>query len=197
MGRKIREDESESESEEEEEEECVCRSVQLAAAAALTWARLSRRLEFETDADTPWEDPSEDGVLGVRRLYSSRSSALVLTHATPGELFDACEIGDEDTVRRLAPQCASYLASGTLGPDGDTCMHLAAIFSHDGVFDVLLSHGASLHTLDDNKGTVLVRAARRSSSFCVRSGGPHTSTTPPPPARCTSFRSCSSSRPSS
>lgn len=89
----------------------------------------------EVEIDETWVDPSPNGELG--------------------RLFAACEVGDVAAVAALAPACSEFIVSGRLGPEGDTPLHLAALYGHFDVVRVLLAAGASAGALDDNHGTAL------------------------------------------
>ena len=108
---------------------------------------LPPRLEFETAEAEPWEDPDASGKLGL--------------------LFEACEAGDEAQVQLLAPQCREYLENGMLGPDGDTCLHLACVYGHEAVFDTLLESGAKVDVSDENGSTCLHDASASGSLAMV------------------------------
>jgi hypothetical protein len=106
------------------------------------------RLEFETAEVEPWEDPDPEGKLGA--------------------LFEACEAGDEAAVARLAPACRTYLENGTWGPEGDTCLHLACLYMHARVVELLLSAGANVNTPDENGSTALHDASASGSLEIVQ-----------------------------
>ena len=97
---------------------------------------------FPTDADgESWEDPSAE------------QGGVLLS------LFEAVEAGDEAEVARLAPACRSWLEAGTLGPEGDTALHLAALYEHEDVFERLLEAGANPRARCAAEGSVLHDAA--------------------------------------
>jgi ankyrin repeat protein len=75
-----------------------------------------------------------------------------------GKLFAACDEGDVDAVRALAPGAAAHL--NTWGPDSDTLLHTAAVYGHESIVEELLRLGADPSVTDDNAGTPLVRCAR-------------------------------------
>lgn len=77
----------------------------------------------EIDLDGPqWNDPSPNGQLG--------------------ELFEASSTVDGlETVQRLAPLLKEFLANATLGPEGDTTLHLAALYNLPQAFNELCGLG--------------------------------------------------------
>lgn len=84
---------------------------------------------------------------------------MLTPRAPAGSLFQAVEAGELDEVLRLLPACESFLRAGALGPEADTCVHLACLFKHESIFDALVDAGATLRAKDDNEGTVLHDAA--------------------------------------
>lgn len=47
----------------------------------------------------------------------------------------------------------------TLGPEGDTLLHLACLYAHEECAQVLLEHGADVTVVDEDCSTVLHDAA--------------------------------------
>jgi len=84
-----------------------------------------------------------------------------------GKLFKATEAGDVEEVRSLAPACRSWLESAARGPDGDTALHLAALYGHTDCFFALLEAGADPRAVDQDKSTVLHDAAAGGSLAAV------------------------------
>lgn len=130
-------------------------------------ARLRRRgrFDFATHAEAAvWDDPSEEGVLGAHVGSRCVTAHCCLTRRfcrCAGQLFTACEEGDVDAVRALAPGASAHLDAW--GPDGDTLLHTAAVYGFADVVEELLRCGASPSVKDENQGTALVRPR-----LCVR-----------------------------
>ena len=168
MGREINETvEDVDEEDEDEDEECVAlRSTPACHAAPRAQPRAPGcRFDFPADADADaWEDPSPDGVLGA-------GSAQQATHAQPqpcsrgfraGTLFEACVSHDSATVLPLLPRAGEFI--NTLGPEGDTLLHTAALYGYTDLVEALLAAGADPAVKDENSSTPLVRVARGGSA---------------------------------
>ncbi len=93
----------------------------------------------------------------VQPTLAERRLTLAPAALPPGKLFAACDEGDEDAVRALAPGAAAHL--NTWGPDSDTLLHTAAVYGFDAIVEELLRLGADPSVVDDNAGTPLVRLA--------------------------------------
>jgi hypothetical protein len=81
-----------------------------------------------TSDESEWEDPSEGGVLTL--------------------VYRAAECGDEAELRQLLTALSVPL--DTRGGDGDTALHLAALYGHLGCARVLLDGGARADIPDDD-----------------------------------------------
>lgn len=90
------------------------------------------------DEEAPWEDPSPDGALGA--------------------LFESCLAGDAAEVAARAAGLAPELLNA-LGPEGDTCLHAAALYGHEGCVEALLAAGADASVGDERHGSPLHDAA--------------------------------------
>jgi ankyrin repeat protein len=96
-------------------------------------------LEDEDAAARAWEDPSPDGALTI--------------------LLEAAESGaDAATVSSLCARLGAASVDAR-GPDGDTALHLAALYGHADAVRALLAAGASPRSLDGDGGTPLHDAA--------------------------------------
>lgn len=80
------------------------------------------------DSEAEWEDPSQGGVLTL--------------------VYRAAECGDEAELRQLLPTLSVPL--DTRGGDGDTALHLAALYGHLGCARVLLEGGARADIPDED-----------------------------------------------
>jgi len=98
-------------------------------------------LEDEDAAARAWEDPSPDGALTM--------------------LLEAAESGaDAATVSSLCARLgAASVDVDARGPDGDTALHLAALYGRADAVRALLAAGASPRSLDGDGGTPLHDAA--------------------------------------
>lgn len=98
-------------------------------------------LEDEDAAARAWEDPSPDGALTM--------------------LLEAAESGaDAATVSSLCARLgAASVDVDARGPDGDTALHLAALYGHAEAVRALLAAGASPRSIDGDGGTPLHDAA--------------------------------------
>jgi len=106
--------------------------------------------EEDLDADLDWTDPSaEQGGVLLR-------------------LFEAAAAGDADEVAELAPACRLWLADGVRGPDGDTALHVAALYGHADCFAALLEAGAQPCAKDSANSTVLHDASAGGSLAVVQ-----------------------------
>lgn len=66
----------------------------------------------------------------------------------------AVEDGDVDTSRDLLAQLPPSLVD-TIGPEGDTLLHLACLYSHEECVKLLLEHNASVDVRDEDNSSVL------------------------------------------
>ena len=73
---------------------------------------------------------------------------------TAGSACAAVEHGAEDEARTLLDQVPREHID-SIGPEGDTLLHLACLYGHQGCADMLLDHGASVAVRDDEDSTVL------------------------------------------
>lgn len=89
----------------------------------------------ETDAE--WVDPSENGILFC--------------------VLEASECGDEDELEILLPELS--VSVDTPNCDGDTALHLTALYGHTGCARILLDAGARADIRDENEGVPLHDAA--------------------------------------
>lgn len=80
------------------------------------------------DSEGEWEDPSTGGVLTL--------------------VYRAAECGDEAELRQLLPTLSVPL--DTRGGDGDTALHLAALYGHLGCARALLEGGARADIADED-----------------------------------------------
>ena len=107
------------------------------------------------------------------RLVCDKTPALTPTFPLPSprlefETAEAEPWEDPDAqVQLLAPQCREYLENGVLGPDGDTCLHLACVYGHEDVFAALLASGAKADVPDENGSTCLHDACASGSLTMV------------------------------
>jgi ankyrin repeat protein len=93
---------------------------------------------YSTDeTEEEWEDPSENGVLSC--------------------VLDASERGDETELQVLLPEL--NVSVNTPNSDGDTALHLAALYGHTGCARLLLGAGARADIRDENEGVPLHDAA--------------------------------------
>jgi ankyrin repeat protein len=68
--------------------------------------------------------------------------------------YAAIEDGDVDTSRDLLQQLPPNLID-TIGPEGDTLLHLACLYSHEECVKLLLEYNASVHVRDEDNSCVL------------------------------------------
>lgn len=94
-----------------------------------------------------WTDPSQDGVLA--------------------HLFEAVEDGNVELSRELLQQLPTALID-TIGPEGDTLLHLACLYSHEACVTLLLEHNASIDVRDEDDSTVLHDSAAGGNMNIVR-----------------------------
>ena len=93
---------------------------------------------YSTDeTEEEWDDPSENGVLS--------------------RVLDASERGDETELQVLLPEL--NVSVNTINSDGDTALHLAALYGHTGCARLLLGAGARADIRDENEGVPLHDAA--------------------------------------
>ena len=84
-----------------------------------------------------------------------------------GRLFEAAESGDLSALSALAPQCRAWLEAGARGPDGDTALHVAALYGHEACVFALLDAGADVRAVDAASSTVLHDASAGGSLAAV------------------------------
>ena len=93
---------------------------------------------FSSDnSDSDWEDPSDGGILTL--------------------VFRAAEHGDEAELQQLLPSLSVSL--DTPGSDGDTALHLAALYGHTGCAKILIDGGAKADLADEDGAVPLHDAA--------------------------------------
>ena len=90
-------------------------------------------LEDEDHTADLWEDPSQGGALG--------------------RILEASETGDVSVLAVALPSLSVSVDS--TGPDGDTALHLAALYGHAQCVQMLLGAGANVAVRDADGGTPL------------------------------------------
>ena len=90
-------------------------------------------LEDEDHTADLWEDPSQGGALG--------------------RILEASENGDVSVLQMALPTLSVSVDS--TGPDGDTALHLAALYGHTQCVEMLLGAGANVTVRDADGGTPL------------------------------------------
>jgi ankyrin repeat protein len=88
----------------------------------------------------------------------------------------AIEDGDVELSQALLEQLPTALIN-TIGPEGDTLLHIACLYSHEACVKLLLEHSASIDVRDDDNSSVLHDSA---AGGCDSSdaGATQTSTVP-------------------
>lgn len=92
---------------------------------------------FSSDDSEDWDDPSDGGILTL--------------------VFRAAEHGDEAELQQLLPSLS--VPVDTPGSDGDTALHLAALYGHTGCAKILLDAGAKADIADEDGAVPLHDAA--------------------------------------
>jgi hypothetical protein len=69
-------------------------------------------------------------------------------------VFAAVEDGDVELSRALLEQLPTALIN-TIGPEGDTLLHIACLYAHEACVKLLLEHSASIDVRDDDNSSVL------------------------------------------
>ena len=90
-------------------------------------------MEDEDHTADLWEDPSQGGALG--------------------RILEASETGDASVLAVALPTLSVSVDS--TGPDGDTALHLAALYGHTQCVEMLLGAGANVAVRDADGGTPL------------------------------------------
>jgi len=93
--------------------------------------------EWLSTDESEWEDPSEGYVLSLA--------------------FRAAEHGAEAELAQLLPMLSVPI--DTQGPDGDTLLHLSALYGHLGCVRLLIEHGHRANVADDDGALPLHDAA--------------------------------------
>mmetsp|Transcript_8427 Transcript_8427/g.21047 ORF Transcript_8427/g.21047 Transcript_8427/m.21047 type:complete len:226 (-) Transcript_8427:3177-3854(-) len=76
-------------------------------------------------------------------------------------LLDACSEGKEDEVAAVLEECAD-MDVNTPGPDGDSALHLAALFGHESIVKTLLERGADAGRVNEEDGSTPLHDAAAS-----------------------------------
>ena len=69
-------------------------------------------------------------------------------------MLAAVEDGEVDTVKELLKELGPHSVD-TIGPEGDSLLHIACLYDHEACVKLLLQHGASALTKDEDNGTCL------------------------------------------
>lgn len=69
-------------------------------------------------------------------------------------MYAAVEDGHVELSRELLQQLPTALIN-TIGPEGDTLLHLACLYSHEECVKLLLEHSASISVRDEDNSSVL------------------------------------------
>ena len=98
------------------------------------------------ESEEEWDDPSEGGTLTL--------------------VFRASETGDDSVLRQLLPSLS--VSIDTPNHDGDTALHLAALYGHVHCAHAMLDHGARVDVSDEEGAIPLHDAAAGGYEDLVR-----------------------------
>lgn len=73
------------------------------------------------------------------------------------ELLEMCESGQDDRIHELAESLSNHL--NTPGPDGDTALHIAALFGNLRCVQALLAHGSKVDLVNEEDGSTALHDA--------------------------------------